>query len=880
VRLKNPGNNGIERRSYISTQNSTSNVILFRDVTSSDGTTESTVTEKISQQSPVTYLTTLCEQGHEQREDLLLVRKDGEIQCLDGVDLKTRWTSPAGTIRQNTTMPDLIDHEVQFAQLSDAHTASKRLFKGREDILSFFSQEISADGFNPPILVIITRPKDPALVSDRTLHVVTLPLKIGIEISGSIRSVHPLLSIALPGLPPNVTGEVACNLQIASGILHVFGDQYLTSLDLSGSRPKIQSHVYVDNAKSFLPLSRTSVIAASEESINIYNRTFQSIQASMSLKSSLQPTSRKRKIDDEDLTSTSKACKLVAYSAKQSAVYAIAGNDLIAFQIDYRQDIPGRRRALGLLIDTLGCGIVHAPNLSAAPREQITLRSLGPYAPGSDPKLDKQMSDKFSEMDRFVLEEDVEGFERLIATELGIERDMEELNRWNAEEQPKNVNGIPAAMNGTNVSPNGTTKKDAKPIPQWVWPASKAEYPDVDPRLVQFALSRTFNWRSPSLSSDAEDPGTASEERLAITFFPHNVVHWLIETGNFNHGSIQSALRHYSQIPITERIAAGQIVDALVDVDPELTMLFALISSTHLDAVDLIHAIRRVMQSLELLGDSPVPEDHLLTNGEERAATNGDLEAEIELEQEKAASALDLAENYLGDNSSIRGRTLSIALAKLHACPEAAVISALRSNLSSSEIVSLIYLLRFELARGAWTSRYLDTYEAGGGEDETGQENAILLVAGLLNCCIDAIGAGGWLSGDSMLVNGDHFESEELIASLKLEVSAALEGIEEASYLKGLIAEMVRYGEGVQKGLPGGENSRKGAHVKRRDTRPITVAQVGREARLLPIGLKSEQQVSRHRVGAGGEIQQRSMRDIGQLKSRKVGKYTLERIVI
>jgi hypothetical protein len=131
-----------------------------------------------------------------------------------------------------------------------------------------------------------------------------------------------------------------------------------------------------------------------------------------------------------------------------------------------------------------------------------------------------------------------------------------------------------------------------------------------------------------------------------------------------------------------------------------------------------------------------------------------------------------------------------------------------------------------------------------------------------------------------MLVNGDHFESEELIASLKLEVSAALEGIEEASYLKGLIAEMVRYGEGFQRSLPPGEKSRKSDSPKRRDTRPITLPQIGREARLLPIGLKCEQQVSRYRVGAGGEIQQRTMRDIGRLKSRKVGKYSLERIVI
>jgi hypothetical protein len=192
----------------------------------------------------------------------------------------------------------------------------------------------------------------------------------------------------------------------------------------------------------------------------------------------------------------------------------------------------------------------------------------------------------------------------------------------------------------------------------------------------------------------------------------------------------------------------------------------------------------------------------------------------------------------------------------------------------------LIYLLRFELARGAWTSRYLDTYESGGIDDDGGQESSIILVSGLLNCCIDAIGAGGWLSGDSMLAHNDHFESEELIQSLKLEVSAALEGIEEASYLKGLIGEMVRYGEGVQKALPPGEKGTKMDSSRKRNTRPITLPHVGRDARLLPFGLKSEKRVSLYRVGAGGEVQARTARDIGHLKSKKVGKYSRERIEI
>ena len=811
---------------------------------------------------------------------MLVIRNDGEIQCLDGVDLKTRWISPASTISKNTSMPDVINHQVQFAQLTDAHTASKRLLKGREDILSLFPQEIEDGGFNPQILVIITSPKDPALASDRTLHVATLPLKTASDSNGSVRSVHAMLSVALPKLQSEISGEVKYNLQVASGVLHELDSRYLRALDLSGSRPKIHSQLYVEDAKSFLPLSRSSILTASEESINIYNRTFQSIQASMSLKANLQSTSRKRKIDDEDLPSTPKTCRLVAYSSKHGMVHAIAGRDLIAFRIDSRQDAPGRRRALGLLIDTLGCGVVHAPNLADEPLKKLSLKSLGPYIPGSDPNLEKVLGEKFSELDRFVVEDDVAAFERFMANELGIQREEGEEGRWKEEQKMKKVNGISATPNGLNGHSTKPATGDAKPVPQWMWPESREDYAAVDPRLVQYALSRIFSWRRPASSNQAESTETLGNDKLVITFFPPNVVHWLIETGNLSPAGVHSALRHDGQISITERIPAGQIVASLADVDPELKLLFSFISSAHLDAVELLHAIRLLMQSLELLEVAPKAEDNLLTNGETLESTIGELEAEIELEQEKAATALSVAESYLGDYSSIRGRALSLALAKLYACPDLAVVSALRSMLTSAEIVSLIYLLRFELARGAWTSRYLDTYEGDSAGDEQGQENTILLVSGLLNCCIDAIGAGGWLSGDSMLVNGDHFESEELIQSLKLEVSAALEGIEEASYLKGLIAEMVRYGEGVQKGLPTSDRGRKMDTSRRRETRPITLPQVGRDSRLLPFGLKGEQQVSLYRVGAGGEIQQRTARDIGRLKSKRVGKYSRERIVV
>jgi hypothetical protein len=141
---------------------------------------------------------------------------------------------------------------------------------------------------------------------------------------------------------------------------------------------------------------------------------------------------------------------------------------------------------------------------------------------------------------------------------------------------------------------------------------------------------------------------------------------------------------------------------------------------------------------------------------------------------------------------------------------------------------------------------------------------------------VDAVGAGGWLTGEARLVDGDPFEAEDLIHSLKLEVSAALEGIEEAVYLKGLTAEMIRYGDGVQAALP--KSSSETQTEKR--SKPIVLPTIGQEIRTLPLGLKAEKQISLLKVAAGGAVYQRTRRDIGHLKSQKVGKYSRERIVV
>jgi hypothetical protein len=129
-------------------------------------------------------------------------------------------------------------------------------------------------------------------------------------------------------------------------------------------------------------------------------------------------------------------------------------------------------------------------------------------------------------------------------------------------------------------------------------------------------------------------------------------------------------------------------------------------------------------------------------------------------------------------------------------------------------------------------------------------------------------------------------DSGDFLASLKLEVSAALEGIQEAVYLRGVLAEVVKYGTCIQKGI-GGDVLAKEKRSASGTSKPTWLAkpkacQLDRpRSRMLPIGLKVPRpRISPEKVVSGGEVVQRSRREIGHLASQQVAQYSLERIAV
>ena len=92
--------------------------------------------------------------------------------------------------------------------------------------------------------------------------------------------------------------------------------------------------------------------------------------------------------------------------------------------------------------------------------------------------------------------------------------------------------------------------------------------------------------------------------------------------------------------------------------------------------------------------------------------------------------------------------------------------------------------------------------------------------------------------------------------------------------MRGLLSEFLRFASNVPKSQkPSG---------KRLESlsKPFAVTKDEDDLPMLPLGAKPDMGVERMKAGKGGRREERSKREMGMLISKRVPKYTFERIVI
>ncbi|KAI6563105.1 hypothetical protein MCOR04_009235 [Pyricularia oryzae] len=863
LRLKN-SDGGITRYTYSSTLEPRPKVTLYRDALGASGVNASTtVSQPLPRSQRVMYLAATQSTSTAAYSDLLAVTRTGDVLCLDGESLKQKWQSSAGILKQDTALPASANFRIDFAQAASAADIVQGIFGGDQEQLGLFLPKAKDQTINADILVLLSCAEVDGKELRHVHIVATTKAADGSPANG--QGLAQIRVLPFPSRPSKEDGISTYRLDAASGSLMELFVDTVTAYDISSAIPRVDSKLHVSKATSFLRLSKTSVLAATSSELAVYNPLYRSLQASLPVEAAEKQES---------------TMKLVAYFARLEMAVAVRGTSLVAVQLEAPKGRSKKRRAEGLLIDSIGRGVT-APitktnkrggnfdPLSFSTQTPPSLESI--YGLGSwidDAKLAEEniKAGDYAEFEKFM------AFSFQVHCDDGLEHDgtQDENTAMDVDETSS------TSVAATGAGPRRSTRGDGRvcwvfkdrELPQWRFPQ---QLEPVDRRMVIYAIQRAFNVASVTAS-------TLLGWQLRCRLPWSGTIQYLALAGHLTTANLQTALEiDNTDLSGSEDILAEQLPQVLSEIDPTLDLLLVWLAATKLGPVEILSAVKIIMRSLELIQDPQQMTRNLLSGSGANGTENGNQEnGQIGMELDLLEEELHLTEHYLGDDSSTRAEGLSIAFGKLGTCPAVANVRAIRQIFKPEETLSLIYLLRMELNRDGWTSRYLDGARLKEEYDlDAVPDSSIRLIADLLCQCIDSVGPGGWLINDMLSLaagSDDQPDSADFLNSMKLEVSAALEGVEEAVYLRGVLAEVVKYSSSLSKGItPGGQAATNGPVEGHTNT---TTA-------MLPLGSKATRNaVSKKKVVSGGEVKTRTPREVGHLTSKKVADYTFERILV
>lgn len=752
---------------------------------------------------------------------ILTIHADGEIRCYSQ-DLQVQeWK--AKTFPDAQPNDDSRNLLVEFATVTTLEKALQSFLKHREDVVSMFASEAEASTIS--LLILITRTLGALKGKENVLNFRIIQIKNSTTISQRLQE---LGSLELPE-PVHLGPEKHFySWDGQDGTLLQNNNNALAIYDLNEPIPILRHHLNTGGNKiaSCLHLSPVLVMISTRRSISIINVQFRSVQAEYSLKKSKINNSTAQ---SEDKKESSESSRLLSYFSSLGLIVMARGRELLAVPITTHKDKSGgsrKRKRDGFLINSIGCGVISSndEHVGRSPAKFMP-KSLQTYLHFS--QVDDEWEKRMHSLNKLFAKGLMEEFESMMKIEMDT-----------------------PALEMNKKYPTKIEESD-----------DIAKKKRLDLRKVHYFLSKVFSiGKDRKLSSKDENSLNAD---LKITWFSKDICYWLIRLGLFTKENVEMSVKLEGSLPKDSYLSVDAYVRSLVNWDPTLGLLLSLLESpTPLKAEEIIHASRY------LIPFKPSQGVKLLTTGSSR-------------EDDAALNAqpmdCNVSDDFASTQNEITSRGSSDAvfrsvIRKLSSHAAVTISHALKSVLSIPELRGLVDLLRKELAEGWWLSSYMED-NLQSMSDNVSNSSYLASIAKTLNCVIDSIGTGGWILGDSTAV--DLTETADSIAYVKAEISAALEGIEEATYLKGMLGELLLHG--------------KSALVKSHDTfttdqtaNKILTAKIGSTSleNVLPLGLQAAQGVSLKTVLVGGDVMNRSRRDIRRLQSKMVGEYSFDSIMV
>lgn len=786
--------------------------------------------------------------------DVSLVYEDGHVETIAGDLSLERWqVASKQLVSSDSTLPSGAFGHVEFATVMDVAAARKGLLKGREDALATLESDTAAAAVS--LLVLATSSETG---SARSLHVYALKPRSKDIISSSRQSLQHLLSYELPraGAADENSTPAEYSLHASTGKLYQLLAGTITTYDLSGTLPRVlsQLHSRQSGYQSFTRIAPTALLAIQSGSCGIFDTVYSSVQAMLAIPAGETAlTGEKRK--HVDTQTEGQSLQFVTFFSELGLAVALSGNSLVGIQISSETVTRKRGKAQpSLLINSIGKGV----------GSQLRKKA----------ETDAAWATWTAKIDEFVENADLREFESFLAEELGVtmsKSSRKKKQKESADSSKPLANGVSDHEQEADADKDSVHKNLDTP-PKWRFPSDLSSVLRRTERpKALYCLSKIFGW---SITDEEADEEAQPSSSISINFFAPNVLQWLALTGYVSAPMVQKALRETSDDAFsTSRVEHGDIIKAINEFDPEMRFMHELMSwPIHLDIQEIAQGLKALIQSLDSPPAAAITKALTMGQSSEQPADN-EMELDLRRDIEAAEDDLTYALRALDSGLAVRSLALRTVFTRLHAFPTSTVVRTLRTTLTQHELVFFIQILRIELADGGWTSRYVDA-EVQRADAGTPSDRSIAIISSLLNAAIDAVGTSGWLVG---LSSAADVAADEMLATLRAETSAALEGCYEASALGGFLNDFERYSRLLQESeqsVPGKARNAKVDPIRAPGFEVVPKA----EDSILPLGYKIQGPASRMRMTSGGVLKPKSKSLLGKEISMRVGKYSLDRI--
>lgn len=826
TRYRRQGAETPRRYTYCSITSPTSRILCFSEVSGTKkepkGQISSSSISLNKKASPIVHLDTFhvsCSENESiSGNKLITVHENGTVNCYSESLQSFEWT--AGIQQGYPAQEAAESAHVEVATALSVEQAKKTMLRNREDLLA--KVEKSSDDLDGALLLVVSRSRQQGNASENNHLALQIFSLNAPDVETNMRSstgryLHQLTSLVIPEPQSLQSKSSQFTLHAASGTLYQLDERVMIIYDLTGSIPQIAHELKLGSTfSSCLHISPGLLASCTSRTLTIVDSTYHSLQDSFSFSHKSGASAATRTSEaPSDEPPSEGDAKLLSYFAPLGLVVALQGRKVLAFQLS-SATTQGRRA-------------------SKRKRDASLAASVGK---GYSLAVKRSLDDDTSERKIKSLGTYLPPITASDGNHLGAELDTRS-PQFSAEHFQR------ATLRALGSK--------SSPVP--------------DKGKVYQSFSRMFSVETVH-SADVSD--TNAPRKLKVLFLQREICNSLIEAGFFTAHYIEMAMKHHGAMPFTSNLVTGALIQALAGWDRSLEILSSLLASPlPLSSEELVHILAIVTRSAS--GPEIEETPKFLTNG---GSGNSD---------DNNSNKIQLTNGEDPNNSSSQGpkgseldhHILNLTLKRLYAIPSTSIGPALKAELSTQQLRVLVDTLRLEIARNGWLSLYEDDFELV--ESGIQDNNQICYIAHLFNCVIDSVGTGGWVLGNSTT---DQFtETANTIGYMKAEISAALEGIEEATYLKGMLGEILLCGKNSRQ--PSIKPPRPGqSQIAALSIKPLTIALNDESSSVLPLGLKPAPLVSKTRVGAGGELMRRSARDIGRLKSRAVGKYSFDRIII